>query len=191
MKRVVLWSSFLFLPACLSTIDSTTLQIPRPVADDEAYNKAYADSTVRYDVIHHFETKYKINITQLNANFREALAKRHEDIFHEPQPVLTEASQQTAFFVSIYSQNRALADINDPRLWTVQLKVGNTMLKPSLIKTLSPKERWAAFFPEISLWSSEYLVLFDQQPPANQPDSTNFSMEFILSSPNGSVSSRW
>lgn len=191
LKNLILWSSFLFLPACLSTIDSTKLQIPSPVADDEAYNKAYGDATVRYDVVHHFETKYKISITYLNDNFRQALATRHENIFHEPQPVLTEASQKTGFFVSIYSQDRALSDLSDPRLWTVQLKVGNSILKPATIKTLSPKERWAAFFPEISLWSNEYVILFDQAPPSNQPDSTSFSMELVLSSPTGSISSRW
>jgi hypothetical protein len=176
---------------CLSTIDSTSLQTPTPVPQDEAYNKLYRESSQDFEFVDKFVTKYRLHITQLNANFRQALATRHEQIFLEPQPMLTEASQKTAYFVSIYSQNSRLADIRDERLWSIQLRTGTSVLKPSAIQTIQPKERWSAFFPEITTWSSEYLVIFDQAPPQNQPDAVNAVSEFIMASPEGSITSKW
>ncbi len=181
----------LSLTGCLSTIDSTALQTPKPVLEDPAYNKIYKESSQDFEFVDKFVTKYKVHITQLNANFRQALATRHEQIFLEPQPLLTEASQKTAYFVSIYSQNSRLKDLRDERLWSIQLRTGSSVLKPSAIQTIDPKERWVAFFPEINTWSSEYLILFDQAPPQNQPDAVNAVSDFIMASPEGSITSRW
>lgn len=181
----------LTLTGCLSTVDSTTLSTPTPVRDDPDYYKIYQESSQDFEFIQKFVTKFQLHITQLNANFRQALATRHEKIFMEPQPLLTEASQKTAYFVSIYSQNSRLLDLKNDRLWSIQLRTGSSVLKPSSIQTIEPKDRWIVFFPEISAWSSEYLILFDQAPPMNQPDAVNAVSEFILASPEGAITSRW
>ncbi len=191
MKFASMMAGLFLLTGCLSTIDSTHLQTPTPVPDDSDYYQSYTQASQQFDFIDHFETKYKVHITQLTPAFRTALAKRHEQIFLEPQPLLTEASQKTAFFVTLYSRDHNLADIADERLWTVQLRTGTSVLKPSLIKPIKPKERWAPFFPDINVWSSEYLVLFDRAPAANQPDAVNAVSEFILASPDGSITTRW
>lgn len=190
-KKCLVASCLSILPGCLSTIDSTNLQTPTPVPEDPAYNKIYQESSQKFDFIDRFETKYKISITQLNTNFRQAIASRYEKVFLEPQPLLTEASNKTAYFVTMYSSNNRLADLADDRLWAVQLRTGSSVLKPSVIKRIEPKERWHAFFPEINNWSAEFLLLFDQTPPANQPDAVNAVSELILASPEGSISTRW
>ena len=190
-KKFLITLGFLSLQACLSTIDSTHLQTPTPVPEDTAYFKIYTESSQQFDFIDKFETKFKIHITQLTPAFRRALAKRHEQIFLEPQPLLTEASQKLAFFVTIYSKDHNLTDISDERLWTLQLRTGSSILKPSLIKPLAPKERWVSFFPDINVWSTEYLILFDVAPAVNQPDALTAVSEFILASPEGSITSRW
>ncbi|MBC7529939.1 MAG: hypothetical protein H7318_00060 [Oligoflexus sp.] len=190
-KKFLVASCLSILPGCLSTIDSTNLQTPTPVPEDPAYNKIYEESSQKFDFIDRFETKYKISITQLNTNFRQAIASRYEKVFLEPQPLLTEASTKTAYFVTMYSSNNKLADLADDRLWAVQLRTGSSVLKPSVIKRIEPKERWNVFFPEINTWSAEFLLLFDQTPPANQPDAVNAVSELILASPEGSISTRW
>ena len=190
-KKCLVASCLSILPGCLSTIDSTNLQTPTPVPEDPAYNKIYQESSQKFDFIDRFETKYKISITQLNTNFRQAIASRYEKVFLEPQPLLTEASNKTAYFVTMYSSNNRLADLADDRLWAVQLRTGSSVLKPSVIKRIEPKERWHVFFPEINTWSAEFLLLFDQTPPANQPDAVNAVSELILASPEGSISTRW
>lgn len=190
-KKFLVASCLSILPGCLSTIDSTNLQTPTPVPEDPAYNKIYEESSQKFDFIDRFETKYKISITQLNTNFRQAIASRYEKVFLEPQPLLTEASTKTAYFVTMYSSNNKLADLADDRLWAVQLRTGSSVLKPSVIKRIEPKERWHVFFPEINTWSAEFLLLFDQTPPANQPDAVNAVSELILASPEGSISTRW
>lgn len=192
MFKIILVASCLFiLPGCLSTIDSTNLQTPLPVSEDPAYHKIYLESSQKFDFVDKFETKYKISITQLNSNFRQALGLRYEKVFLEPQPLLSETSSKSAYFVTIYSSNNRLSDLTDARLWSVQLRTGSSVLKPSSIKHVEPKERWQVFFPEINSWSSEYLLLFDQTPPTNQPDAVNAVSELVLASPDGSISTRW
>ncbi len=191
LKKFLIASCLLILPGCLSTIDATQLQTPTPVPDDSDYNKFYLESTQRFDFVDKFVTKYKVSITSLSSNFRQAMAKRHEKVFLEPQPMLTDASQKTAFFVTLYSSNIKLEELADDRIWAIQLRTGSSVLKPSAIKPLLPKERWQVFFPEITNWSAEYLIIFDQTPSANQPDAVNSSSELILASPEGSITTRW
>jgi hypothetical protein len=191
-KKFLVASCFLTtMTGCLSTIDSTNLQSTTPVPEDPAYNKIYQESSQKFDFIDKFETKYKITVSQLNPALRQAIAVRHEKVFLEPQPLLTEASQKTAFFITVYTANGKLADLADDRLWSVQLRTGSSVLKPSSIKRIAPKERWSVFFPDINTWSTEYLVLFDQTAPANQPDAVNVVSELILASPEGNITTRW
>ncbi|MBC7659090.1 MAG: hypothetical protein H7249_05215 [Chitinophagaceae bacterium] len=191
VKKLFVASCLFLLSGCLSTIDSTHLQTPTPVPDDAAYTKIYDESSQKFDFIDKFVTKYKVHITQLNTTFRQALANRYEKVFFEPQPLLAEASQKTAYFVTIYSSDRHLEDMADQRIWSVQLRTGTSVLKPSAITRVQPKERWQVFFPDINIWSSEYLLLFDQAPAANQPDALNAVSELILASPTGSITTRW
>lgn len=191
LNKFLVAACLFLLPGCLSTIDATHLQTPTSVPEDPEYNKIYSESSQQFDFIDKFVTRYKISITQLNTNFRQAMAARHEKVFFEPQPQLTDASQKTAFFVTIYSSNIKLSDLSDERLWSIQLRTGSSVLKPNAIKSLTPKERWQVFFPNITQWSTEYLLLFDQAPPANQPDAVNATSELILASPDGSITTRW
>ena len=191
IRSALFFLSLSCLPACLSTIDSHKLQSTIPVPRDETYNKVYQESSQQFDFVQNFETKYKVTVSHLTPNLRQAIAARYERIFQEPQPLLTEASQKTAFFVTLYAKNRELTDLTDERLWSLQLRTGTTVLKPSIIKPVKPKDRWQIFFPDINIWSNEYLVIFDQQPSSAQPDSVSAESEFILASPEGSITTRW
>jgi hypothetical protein len=118
--------------------------------------------------------------------FQEALTQRYAHIWNEPQPLINEPAEKTAFFVTLYTANQELGNIADADVWNIQLQVSGQTLKPSAIKKLKPKERWQPFFPEINQWSREFLILFDRQP-----ESSADPMRLILSSPDGSVRAEW
>jgi hypothetical protein len=178
--------AFLFLlTACISSPEPE-VSYPLKARDDKPYFKAYEAASVQYDVIHNFETKFKVHITRVTPDFQQALTQRYAHIWNEPQPLMQEAAQKTAFFVTIYTANPELQDVTDADVWNIQLQLNGQTLKPSAIKKLKPKERWEPFFPEINLWSLEFLLLFDRQP-----DNGTDPMELILSSPDGSVRANW
>lgn len=176
---------FFLLTACLSSPEPE-VSYPLEAHEDKPYFKVYEASSVQYDVIHNFETKYKTHITRVTPAFQEALTQRYAHIWNEPQPLMQEASQKTAFFVTIYTANSELQNVADTDVWNIQLQVSGQTLKPSAIKKLKPKERWQPFFPEINLWSLEFLILFDRQP-----DNGTDPMELVMSSPDGSVRAKW
>jgi hypothetical protein len=176
---------FILLTGCLSSLEPE-VAYPLEAHKDKPYFQVYEAASVQYDVIHNFETKFKAHITRVTPAFQEALTQRYAHIWNETQPLMQEASEKTAFFVTIYTANSELQNVADTELWNIQLQVAGQTFKPSTIKKLKPKERWQPFFPEINLWSLEFLILFDRQP-----DNGTDPMKLILSSPDGSVRAEW
>ena len=177
--------SMLVLSGCLSSPESQ-VSYPLEAHDDKPYFQAYEAASIQYDVIHNFETKFLAHMTRVTPSFRQALAQRYQHIWNEPQPLIAEASEKTAFFVTLYTANRELQNISNTDLWNIQLLIDGQTLKPSAIKKLKPKERWQPFFPEINPWSLEFLILFDRNPGnGTEP------LKLILSSPDGSVRAEW
>ena len=182
--------------SCAHKEESAELKISFPTeADrDPKYSEIYEQNTRRESGIKNFETRFKVAATQLGSQFRSALAERYQYVYNEPQPLLSEASNQAGYFVTIYVADENSGDLGNPQIWNIQLKQPSGVLKPSLVKKLRPKEMWRAFFPDISAWSQEYLILFDSpaasQPSdhklVNQPDNT-----LILSGPEGQIQFHW
>ncbi|HYX33058.1 MAG TPA: hypothetical protein VE954_08070 [Oligoflexus sp.] len=173
------------LTACLSSPEPE-VNYPLAAHEDKPYFQAYEAASVKYDVIHNFETRFKAQITRVTPAFQQALTQRYAHIWNEPQPLIQDAAAKTAFFVTIYTANQELENVADADLWNIQLQVSGQTLKPSAIKKLKPKERWQPFFPEINHWSREFLLLFDRQP-----DNGTEPMKLTLSSPDGSVRAEW
>ncbi len=146
--------------ACVQTL-SSAVDINIPVHDDRSYMKVYDASSHTYKVITDFETRYIITATYLSPDFRTAFAKRYEQLFKDPQPVLEEASDKAGFFVTIFSPTRDGYDLENNQLWNIQMELRDQKLKPVLVRRLRDKERWTPFFADVNMWSKEYLVLFD------------------------------
>lgn len=183
----------LTLAGCVSTADPSVDFPPRP-QDDDDYFASYQRNSRHQEVIQNFETKYAVHVTQLVADFREAMAKRYQVIFNEPQPVLAEASTQAGFFVSAFVADTDARDLSDSEVWNIQLKRGDNISKPALIKQLRPKSKWQPFFPEITTWSREYLVLFEETPSPGDTERElvkSTTTELIFNHPNGRVRLTW
>ena len=149
-----------FASSCITTLDEQ-VEIHAESLEDSEYATTYMAVTNQYEVIENFETKYVISASYLTHEFRNAIATRHQKIFSDPAPILSEASSKTGFFITLYVANDEAADLRDQNLWSLTLKQGSQKIPPVLVKKLSRKERWRTFFPSINLWTQEYLVLFD------------------------------
>lgn len=174
--------SFL-LSACLTSPDPEA-SYPLAAQDDKPYFAAYQQVSKRVDVINNFETKFTVDASHLTTAFRQAMATRYEHIFKDKEPALAEAASKTGIFVSVYTSNRELSELSRRDLWTIFLEGNGQKIAPTTIQRLSPKERWAPFFPAISPWSQDYLLLFDVPPAAGDAPS---SLVLSMASPDGSV----
>ena len=156
----MMFLSAIALSGCVQTL-SSAVDLNTPVEDDRPYMKVYDGSTRTHKVIKDFETRYTVTATYLSPDFRTAFAKRYEQLFKDPQPVLEEASSKAGFFVTLFSPTADGYDLENTQLWNIHLELRDQKLKPVLVRRLRDKERWTPFFVDVSPWSKEYLVLFD------------------------------
>lgn len=180
------------LSGCVTSVEKE-VDIHPSVQGDKEYAQTLKKSTGQYQVISNFENRYELFATVLTQEFRNALATRYETLYNEKQPLLEEASDKLAFFVSVYTANKEVRDIRDADLWNVQLESDGHIQKPVAIKYVSKKERWQPFFDYISPWSREYLVLFEI-PAAGMPSDEfvrSAKTKLIFTNADGKVTIHW
>ncbi len=182
----------LMLCSCIKSSEKE-ITLPLPVDKDAAYTQSYNKATASYEIINNFETRFTVKTTLLSSQFRQAFAGRYQSLYNESAPVLTEASQKTGFFVSVYAANEQLNDISDVNLWTIQLIKGNETLRPSKVQRLRDKDRWRPFFTDITPWSHEFLVIFDTPAPITGDQDLVYTKEsrLVLSNQDGRVTITW
>lgn len=180
----------LSLTSCISGLGGSITLNPE-AEDDVDYAGIYQEETNRYEVIENFETRYQINVTRLSQNFRRAVAKRHEQLFDDTQPLLDSSTNHTGFFVTLYTSGEDLTDLTDKDLWSVYLKLGDHKVKPAMIKRLRSKERWKAYFPTVSIWTEEYLVIFDKNPPASSLDKGSSELALHIANRDAKIKMTW
>ena len=152
--------AFAFTIGCATADNQVTIRNALGITEDRPYYQNYKKANRQFEVVQNFKTRQQVSATLLTSGFRQAVADRHKALFMEAQPVLGEASNQTGFFLTVFIPDAAQADLRNERLWNVMLKTSAGNLKPTLIKRLSEKKQWTAFFPRVNLWTEEYLILF-------------------------------
>lgn len=148
--------------ACIHSTEAE-IQLAKSPEEDGDYDKALSQATQKRIVNENFETRYDVTATYLSPQFRVAFAKRLEKVFKKGDIQLDEATQKAGFIVSLHTLIDDRSDLTNPHHWTVLLhaKNGESPIRPLVIKPLSDKERWRAFFPAIDFWSADFLVIFD------------------------------
>lgn len=158
----VLWVSA-GIVGCVQTLSKDVSLTPEPGEDDEYAHVLEAhsrDAKVFVD----FESVVQLSVTHLSAPMRSALAARVSRMLGTEQGVLSEASEQLGFFVSAFVADRKAADLTDDRQWVFTLRHRDQVLRPILVRRLVDKGHWRPFFPAVTEWSDEYLVLFNTNP---------------------------
>jgi hypothetical protein len=140
--------------------------------DDKDYSTVLKESTRSAQIYDNFATRYHISATHLSPRFKTAFTQRLERLFTESSPSLDETGSRTGFFVSVFAPDSKVGDIDDPQLWKIFLIVDSENRQaPSLIKRLTPKDRWVPFFPSVTTWSKDFLIVFDT--PNITPNATD------------------
>ena len=149
------WSS------CVASMDPGVEESHRPYQDKNYYPQ-YMSATRSADVIHNFALYYRIHASYLYPEFRNALAKRLQDLYmQDTSGAFAEAGGKAGFIVSVYSIDRDTSDLANTNHWTVLLDTKDGPIRPILVKKISDKKRWENFFEAMSPWSTDYLVVFD------------------------------
>ncbi|MEZ4741732.1 MAG: hypothetical protein R3B45_04680 [Bdellovibrionota bacterium] len=155
---------YALLVCCFSSISCSSgsdVSLNKSVLEDSDYSPIYEKSTHSQEIYKDFESKYRITVTYLSPNFRNAFAKRLKEIFTQEHPTLDEAINKTGFFISIQSPDDKAINLSDTHLWTIFLENQGTRYSPVLVRRIHDKLRWQPFFKDITKWSKEYLILFD------------------------------
>jgi hypothetical protein len=185
MKGIAL-GLVLTLQGCVASPEDD-ISFNETYVQDGDYRETHKKYTQEYEVIRDFETRYVVSVTFLSGEFRQAFAKRYQSLFNEKENILESPTDKTGFFVTLYSHSTDLAYLEDERLWNIQLVGPDGVKTPTMTKLLVPKERWSPFFPKISLWSKEYLVLFDGPTASSVGMVSKSQTKLIFSNPDAKL----
>lgn len=186
---------FVFIASCShSQNDAEVLVSLHPSPDqDSSYFNILEKDTRSTEVYDNFETKFHIHATYLSPQFRRAFDKRLASLLKEAPFSLGEASSTTGFFVSIFAPEEKKVDLNNQNLWTISMSNKNKKYFPTVVRSLSDKERWKAFFSHVNKWSKEFIIMFDV--PSITPQSPDLvakeQLRLLLSNSDASVSMTW
>jgi hypothetical protein len=161
--------------SCLSSMEKEIILHPS-LEEDKDYAAAYRAASKKFAVNKNFETRHIITITHLNQPFLNSFAARYKRLFNEAAPILNETSGKLGFFISLYSADTEQNRLDKSSLWNLQFQDRNSISKPEFIKTLRSKPEWHPFFPDVSPWTTEYIVLF-----ANSAQEFSSEAKFIIS----------
>lgn len=158
-------TAFLVLTAltagCVSSIEEDIRITPAP-KEDQPYYEVLEKATKSRTIFKDFENRYQLSATYLSPEFRAAFAQRLERVYKNAPMQFEEASARAGFFVSIDAPDDERIDLSNPHHWSIFLGgAGNAPMKPLLVKRLDDKERWRAFFDNVTDWTTEYLIVFD------------------------------
>lgn len=161
------------IQSCVTSIDQEVTLNDTPEEDSEYYD-ALTKNSRKADVISNFENHYRISATYLSPEFRAAFKKRSAELFKSERVAWEESDAKVGFFISVFSPDEEVIDLADPNLWTIRLGPDEEPLKPVVIKQINDKERWRAFFVNVTPWTKEYLIVFDQTAVnPNSPELVN------------------
>lgn len=189
----VLWLAIMPLThGCVTAVESDVHAADAPNEDVE-YEPALQAATVSRNLYKDFEARYAVAATYLSPAFRNAFTKRLTRVYKKDQVQFEEAKTKAGFFVSVQMPGEGYTDLENPQHWTVQMETKSGSIRPILVKKLLDKERWRAFFPAVSQWSADYLVIFDAPSvDANSPELVaKTSVSLSLANADGQVVLAW
>ena len=169
MGIVLLLGSSFLSQSCVTSADRGVELSEKP-HQDKSYYAQYISATRGVDVISNFILKYRVHASYLYPEFRNAIAKRLQELYmQDTSGAFSEAGGKSAFIMTVYGVENDSADLSNSNHWTVLLDSKEGPMRPILIKKITDKRRWQNFFETMSPWSADYLVVFDV-PAANPGD---------------------
>ena len=159
--------------------------------DDEPYFESMRDHTRDLRLVENFELIYLAHATLFSQSFSSEFERRRVRYFDKTSETMESIGKKAVFLVSIYGPYDVDTDLRDRKLWNLQLKSDAGVFKPSAVKKIRNKVWWRKFFPHISNWSEEYLIIFDYDLPNSTKNKELLGLSFTFSDINARNEMKW
>lgn len=152
------------LALSLSSCDAPRSPVSNTVFDSmdssPTYRNAFKGATQSTTIYSKYEKLYTINASFLSREFYSALRETMAERTTNMELLQTLRSNQS-LMVSIFSPSEEFNDLSNSRLWDFTLTVNGVVYRAKTVTKIKEKESWYPFFPYISRWSSDFLIVFD------------------------------
>lgn len=182
---LVVWSLAMLGHACTSTSDGAQSEIPVSAKSDDKYAAALEKWQREAHVFNQFQKRADATVVLMTEEFRRAYLERWKSIRGDSKSSLDEmTSGKLGLFVSIYTPEYPYISLDNAKLWSHQLQFGDKSLAPIQVRALTEKSTFEPYFPFISHWSREFLVVFETASPTGEslvlPSSVTYSLKSAL-----------
>lgn len=186
---------FVFSQGCTTSSQGSSVSVPPSPKEDNSYAPVLAKWTRQANVISRFQSQVKVNAVIFTEDFRQAFMRRVNLLKGTKSHGIDDlTSDKLGFFISIYTPEYAYMNLEDLKLWNIEVHYGSKVLTPSLVKNLREKSWFEPYFPFIDKWTSEYLLVFDVKD-ATTLQENNFiapdSVSLVLKSALAGVELTW
>jgi hypothetical protein len=167
------------LGGCASTSGGAESSVPVSARADGEYapvlEKWYRETFVSPA----FQKRFEVKAVLLTNEFRKAYLARHARLQGPSQGGQFDDSigSRVGVLLSVFSSDRDFEILEDKRLWTIAMNYGQAELRNPEVRMLPEKALTTPYFPFVSPWSKEFLVVFEPQGgEGGLPDKVELTM---------------
>ncbi len=171
---------------------NSEVTLSESIGSDSEYQEALKKTHREELVVRDLETKNILNVTKLDPSFLEAFRKRAKKVYSTDDfTMLKDIENKTAFFVSVYCDEMDRCNLSNKNLWTIQLKSPSSDVTPAIVRQMSNKGQWEQFFPGITSWSNDFLVIFDAKNAGQAEQLTDSNIELLFANAYANIRFKW
>lgn len=148
--------------SCTSIPSGSMAAIPPEADSDKEYAPILEKWHKDVSIFDQFQSRLNLHAVLFTEEMRKAYLDRWIRVRGDsPAAIGADIGGNLSLFVSFYTPDENYLVLDDPNLWTLRLQYGDRILAPTIVKRLFDKEIYRGFFPFVTIWSSEYLIVFD------------------------------
>lgn len=156
--------------ACTSVPEGSSVAIPPDPLQDDAYRPVMEKWSQSVRVFDQFQNRLELQAVLFTEEMRQAYlarwVKMRGDTFAK---IGMDVGGKLAVFASVFTPQDDFLRLDDSTLWTVRMAYGDQVIAPVMIRKLYDKALYQSFFPFITTWSSEYLIVFEANVAESSP----------------------
>ena len=194
MKALVFVTFSLFLLNNCTTSSPNKSQVSSvvpTVPQDQVYLAAYEAASQSAEIYANFETLLQARVTYLSPAFMKAYETREQALQLIPLHAFGTLTHKIGFLVSLFTPNDTAERFADNTYWSITLQVGEQTYKRTLLLPQREKLRLQSFFPHISSWSKEFLLVFTPDDLTSTPKQSHAPLRLSLHHPQAGVILTW
>ncbi|BBH52984.1 hypothetical protein [Fluviispira sanaruensis] len=143
--------------------DSINSTYSAPPLEDKKYGPILAKWYRENSIYRDLEMVFQSSATLLTPDMKEAYEKRlleTQGVGAKIDKNIMSDSTTFAIVVNHFIKTKALLELNDNKLWNLQLFINGKSYSPEGVISYKNKEILSSYFPDSSFWSRFYVVHF-------------------------------